>query len=72
MLSFDRDMEEMQVRWRERNVATQEQCLQNGVRRPWILPALRWEDGLWPALRSRGRWPIADYLKAHDVSRHTG
>src|SRR5665647_1298327 len=65
-------MADMQVRWRERNIDDQEHGFQNGVSRPWILPASRWEDGLWPPLRSEGRWPVSDYLKAHDVHRHTG
>jgi len=72
VLSFDRDMEDMQVRWRERNIEVQAHSFQNGLSRPWILPASRWEDGLWPPLRSGDRWPVVDYLRAHDVSRHTG
>lgn len=68
MRDFDREMAALQVRWRELHVDTPEQGFQNGLTRPWILPSKRWEDGLWPGIRSGTASSVADYLAAHDVS----
>jgi len=72
MHEFEQEMADLQVRWRGKNIDTTEEGFQNGVSRPWILPRARWEDGLWPGLRSGEKWSFADYLKVHDISRHTG
>ena len=72
MRDFDGEMEGLQVRWRLENVDSPEWGAQNGVSRPWILPASRWEDGLWPPLRSGQVHSVPGYLEQHGVHRHTG
>jgi hypothetical protein len=69
---FDTFIAEHQVAWRANNIDGTEEGTQNGVQRPWILPAVDWELGLWPDLRSDGRWPVGAYLDKHQVQRHTG
>jgi len=69
---FNQAMIDLQVRWRRHNVETSEQGLQNGASYPWVLPSARWEEGLWPALRSGTSTSVAEYLSVHRVRRHTG
>jgi hypothetical protein len=72
MCIFDTYIEDLQRRWRESNGSTSEMGFENGTAHPWILPATRWEDGLWPPLRTGGSWPVQTYLDQHGVDRHSG
>ena len=65
-------MNEAQVAWRARHVATAEQGSQNGKRRPWILPRERWQDGLWPGIRRCTPNDLDAYLRCGRIQRHTG
>ena len=72
MHDFDGEMEALQVRWRQRRVNGEEQGVQNGVSRPWILPAERWEEGLFQELRIGQPLPLQNYLAQHRITRHAG
>lgn len=72
MRDFNKYLGELQVSWRADNIASLEQGSQNGVQRPWILPAALWEQGLWAELRSDGKWPVSTYLEKNQVQRHAG
>lgn len=72
MNNFDQEMAELQLRWRDRNIDTHEEGFQNGVPRPWILPSSRWEEGLWPQLRTGELYSLTAYLGKHKISRHSG
>ena len=65
-------MNEVQVAWRERHVATAELGSQNGKRRRWILPRARWRDGLWPGIRRGTPNDLDAYLRHGRIQRHTG
>ena len=69
---FDQEMNAAQVAWRKHHVKTSEQGRQNGKQRPWILPASRWEDGLWPGIRSGSQNPLQSYLDTTGVQKHPG
>ncbi len=68
MRDFDKYMSERQVEWRGHHIETIEQGSQNGVRRPWILPASLWELALWDEVRA----PLSEYLPKNGVTRHAG
>lgn len=51
MKDFDSYLGELQTAWRVGNIAEQRDGLQNGVSRPWILPAASWTEGLWQGIR---------------------
>ena len=68
--SFNQEMEAAQVAWRKHHVKTRDQGWQNGKQRPWILPAPRWEDGLWPGIRSGSQNPLQSYLDTTGVQKH--
>ena len=70
--SFDRQMNRAQTVWRETNVATREQGLQNGKRRPWILPKDHWREGLWPGIRPGSEPDLEKYLGDAAVQKHQG
>ena len=69
---LDQEMNAAQVAWRQHHVETSEQGWQNGKQRPWILPAPRWEDGLWPGIRSGSQNPLQSYLDTAGVQKHPG
>jgi hypothetical protein len=72
MRDFDSEMAKLQVHWRAEHIDTAECGVQNGVARPWILPASRWQDGLWPPLRGDGAHSVPTYLRERRVQRHAG
>ena len=67
---FDKEMEEHQVAWRARRINYSDQGRQNKVSRPWLLPEKRWEDGLWPGIRSVSPNSLPDYLEQAAVQKH--
>ena len=69
--SFDSTMNDAQVEWRKKHVATCEMGSQNGKKRPWILPRERWQEGLWPGIRRGQPNDLEDYLRAEGIQRHT-
>ena len=68
MTKFDKQIADHQVGWRESNIATKEMGIQNGVKRPWILPANLWKEGLWEGIKVS----LSEYLKKEKVQRHRG
>lgn len=72
MADFDALMNEHQVAWRKRNIATLEQGTQNGLQRERILPSALWQEGLWPSLRGTEPGSVQHYLDDKQVQRHTG
>lgn len=72
MSDFDTYVQEQQVKWRLRHIDCQEQGEQNGKKRPWILPKERWEEGLWPKIRSGSKHSLPDYLEKNDIDKHIG
>jgi len=52
MSDFNADIGDRHAAWRLTHITDQRQGEQNGVRRPWILPAELWEEGLWPGIRA--------------------
>ena len=69
---FDRMMNEAQTAWRDRCVDTREQGRQNGKQYPWILPRDRWEDGLWPGIRSGSEDGLQAYIDETGIQKHLG
>jgi len=59
-VAFDGWMQQRQVFWRNdpANQVCREQGWQNGRQYPWILPSAKWEEGLWPGIRSDGPYPL--------------
>jgi hypothetical protein len=71
-VSFDDFLQQQQVAWRAAHVATQEWGIHSGKPRGWILPQDAWEEGLWPGIRSGSANSLPDYLREHDIQKHTG
>ena len=72
MSAFDDQMTQHQVRWRRANIESRELGWQNGRQYEWILPHDRWEEGLWPGLRSGSSYSLTDYLRRNQVQKHQG
>ena len=73
--SFDDQMRDHQVVWRKGQPVTdisRELGSQNGHTRPWILPSDKWEQSLWPGIRSGTANSLPDYLKRNDIHPHQG
>jgi hypothetical protein len=51
MSSFDKVIEKQQIAWRKLHITTDECGIQNGKKRPWILPQYLWIEGLWEPIR---------------------
>ena len=68
MKDFDKQIEEQQVAWRKLHIATGELGIQNGKKRPWILPQYLLLEGLREPIRKT--LPI--YLETEQVQRHKG
>ncbi|MCG3179677.1 MAG: hypothetical protein BIFFINMI_02018 [Phycisphaerae bacterium] len=68
MTDFDAWLTDHQVAWRRRNVRDQRMGKQNGLERPWILPAALWAEGLWPGIRES----LPAYLDEKHVEKHKG
>lgn len=71
MESFTKWVMCQQTRWRESADVTQEPGAFR--KRPYahIFPGDSWEDGLWPGIRSGAEHPLPQYIKQHDIQRHT-
>ena len=69
---FDHLMTEAQITWRARHVDTDDQGQQNGKQHPWILPRKRWEEGLWPGIRSGSQNRLQEYLDQEGIQEHSG
>jgi hypothetical protein len=67
-VSFDKAVQERQINWRKKYISTTEMGVQNGVKRPWILPKDNWKDGLFKDVRDN----LLDYLKKAQVQPHKG
>ncbi len=72
MDSFDREMEQHQVSWRQKHLLDQRPGTQNRQTRPWILPAGLWEEGLWEGIRSSSGHSLQAYLRDNEVLKHGG
>jgi hypothetical protein len=72
MDSFDREMEQHQVSWRQKHLLDQRPGTQNRQTRPWILPADLWEEGLWEGIRSSSGHSLQAYLRDNEVLKHGG
>jgi hypothetical protein len=72
--AFDESMETLQVQWRKSSghVDTSVCGYQNGHQRKWILPREKWEQGLWPQIRSGTSHSLPDYMKRSGIQPHTG
>lgn len=72
--TFDESMEALQIQWRKSSghVDTTVCGYQNGHQRKWILPSEKWEQGLWPQIRSGTPHSLPDYLKRNGIQPHTG
>lgn len=70
--AFNREVEAAQVAWRKHHVETREQGLYKGKPYPWLLPTSRWEDSLWPGIRSGSENPLQHYLDTTGVQKHQG
>jgi len=66
--SFDEVIQQRQVNWRKKNITTDEWGVQNGKKRPWILPPHKWKDGLWEQIRES----LPAYLEKAQVQKHKG
>ncbi len=69
---FNDQMNEAQRAWRPQHIETREQRTQNRHRRPWILPRRRWEEGLWPGIRSGSEHTLSAYIEKERVQKHPG
>jgi len=67
-MNFDKSCEQRQLKWRKQNISNNEMGVQNGLKRPWILPQNNWKDGLF--LQIRDSLPV--YLEENDVQPHKG
>lgn len=65
---FDNVVQQRQVNWRKKNISTDEMGIQNGMKRPWILPWDKWKDGLWEQIRES----LSAYLEESQVQPHKG
>ena len=68
--TFNREVEAAQVVWRKHHVKTSKHGRQTGKQRPWILPASRWEEGLWPGIRSGAENALQGYIDATGIQKH--
>jgi hypothetical protein len=68
VLDFDEEVARLQVDWRTKHIQYKEQGIQNGLRRPWILPENHWKDGLWEGIKES----LPKYLVKGSIQRHKG
>ena len=68
MTNFDKQTADQQVKWRKEHIETEEMGVQNGLKRPWILPDNLWKDGLWVGIKES----LPEYLEKEGVQRHKG
>lgn len=72
MESFDKCMQDHQVRWRKANVSDPRCGRWRGCEYPWILPEGLWEEGLWPGIRTGSGNSLPAYLERTGVQKHEG
>ena len=72
--TFDTQMRNHQVAWRNvpQNGINRELGSQNGHVRPWILPCDKWEQSLWPGIRTGSANPLPRYLDDNHIQPHQG
>lgn len=72
-VAFDEWMQQRQIDWRNapENKVDRGEGWQNNRHYAWILPKPKWEQGLWPGIRSGSATPLADYL-GDEIHAHTG
>lgn len=68
MTTFDKQIEAQQIAWRNQYIDTQEMGVQNGKKRPWILPEQLWAEGLWDGIKKT----LPEYLESEHVQKHKG
>jgi hypothetical protein len=51
-----------------RHIVSDEMGVQNGKKRPWILPEQLWAEGLWEGIKAA----LPEYLEREKVQRHKG
>ena len=69
---FDQEVNAAQTAWRARHALTKEYGSQNGHRRPWILPRIDWEAGLWPGIRKESTNSLSAYVDDNGIQKHLG
>lgn len=74
MRNFNDEMAQHQVGWRQQHMADQRHGMQNGQKRPWILPPELWEEGLWSGIRTGSACSLPAYLATpgKEVEKHMG
>ena len=72
MVGFNSNMTTYQVAWRKSHISSTEWGWHNQKQYPWILPSERWEEGLWPGIRTSSDNPLTDYLRRNRVQKHHG
>ncbi len=72
MKNFDQWMNRHQIEWRKANVTSKESGRWQGRQYPWILPAVSWEEGLWPGIRTGSDNSLPAYLRTKAVQKHGG
>jgi hypothetical protein len=72
MTTFNNKMTKHQKRWRKTHIKCQKWGRQCGVERAWILPRHKWEESLWPDIRSGSSNSLPQYLKDRKVQKHQG
>ena len=65
---FDNYVAEQQVTWRKDNISVKEWGKWGKYKREWILPADKWDLGLWQGIKNS----LPEYLKKEKVQRHKG
>ncbi len=71
-IGFDMEMNTWMVTWRKDNIKDKRHGVQNGWKRPWILPGEIWEEGLWEGIRSKSDNSLPAYLDDTKVQKHDG
>ena len=70
--TFDKVMEEKQVKWRNRYVDTSEHGWHNGNQYPWILPRKRWEEGFVARHSYGSEYALQTYVNEAGIQKHQG
>jgi hypothetical protein len=72
--AFDEWMQQRQIAWRNeaKNRVDPGDGEQNGRRYPWILQSAKWEQSLWPGIRSGTANSLPKYLSDSQIQPHQG
>ena len=68
--SFDEQATQHQIAWRRDNITGSEMGWHDGKQYEWILPRDRWEEGLWPSIRTGTSSALTSYLETNRVQKH--